>query len=77
MKVKVKIYGNVQGVFFRDFAKKKSKELNVSCETENMSDGTLEIIFNGEEKNIQHAIEYCKSGPPLAEVDRIEVTRET
>ncbi len=77
MKVKIKIYGNVQGVFFRDFAKKKSRGLDISCEAENMSDGTLEIILNGKKENIQRAIEYCKSGPPLAKVNKIEVTRET
>ncbi len=70
MKVKIKIYGNVQGVFFRDFVKTKSSELNLYCEVENMPDGTVKIILKGEDKNIQRMIEHCKSGPPLA--DRVK-----
>lgn len=77
MKVKIKIYGNVQGVFFRDFVKTKSRELNLYCEVKNMPDGTVEIILKGEDKNIQRAIKYCKLGPPLADVDKLKVTRET
>ena len=45
-KTKIKIFGKVQGVFFRQSAKEKAKELNVSCETENMTDGTVEIIVS-------------------------------
>ena len=74
MKVKIKIYGLVQGVFFRISAKEKAKELNVSCETQNMPDGTVEIIAEGKEEDVSQLTEWCKTGPELAKVEKIEVS---
>jgi acylphosphatase len=82
-KVKIKIYGNVQGVFYRQSAQEKAKELGiVSCETINVSDGTVEIYVSlpessgqaGETKQIEEFIEWCKTGPKTAKVEKIEVT---
>lgn len=73
-KIKIKVFGRVQGVFFRQSAQEKAKELGVSCETENMPDGTVEIIVSPETQKISQFIEWCKVGPEYAEVERVEVT---
>ncbi len=70
---KIKIYGRVQGVFFRESAKEKANELNVSCEAFNMPDGTVEIILEGEKENVSRVTEWCKTGPPSAKVEKIEI----
>ncbi len=70
---KIKVYGRVQGVFFRESAKEKANELNVSCEAFNMPDGTVEIILEGERENVSRVTGWCKTGPPFAKVEKIEI----
>lgn len=69
---KIKIYGKVQGVFFRESVKEMAREMNVSCEAFNMPDGTVEIILEGEEENVSRVTEWCKTGPALAKVENIK-----
>ena len=77
-KVKIKIYGGVQGVFFRVSAQEKANELGIVChETSNMPDGTIDIIVEGDEENVSRYTEWCKNGPDLAKVEKIEVSDET
>ncbi len=73
IKTKIKVYGRVQGVFFRESAKEKAKELNVSCEAFNMPDGTVEVLLEGEKENVSRVTEWCETGPPAARVEKIEV----
>jgi len=69
----IKIYGQVQGVFFRAFVKERAGELDLVGWVYNMPVGTVEIIAEGEEENLKKLIEYCKEGPKFAKVDRVEV----
>lgn len=72
--VKIKIYGKVQGVFFRVSAQEKAKELGIiSRETKNMSDGSVEVVIEGEEEKIKKFIDWCKVGPEMAEVEKVEI----
>jgi len=74
-KIKIKVYGDVQGVFYRTSAREKAKELGiVSCETFNMPDGTVEIIVEGIPEAVSYFTEWCKKGPETAKVEKIEVT---
>ena len=60
--VNIKIYGKVQGVFFRDSSQRKAKELNLSGWVRNELDGTVQIVAEGEEKNLKELIEWCRAG---------------
>jgi acylphosphatase len=40
----IKVYGKVQGVFFRQNTISKAKELNITGYTLNARDGTVEIM---------------------------------
>lgn len=71
-RVILKIYGTVQGVFFRDSAKKKAQELNLSGFARNELDGTVSIVAEGEEKDLSEFIEWCKGGPDHAKVEKVE-----
>ena len=70
---KITVYGKVQGVFFRDSVRKRSEEEGVSCEARNMPDGSVEIILEGERENVSRVTEWCKTGPPFAEVEKIDI----
>ncbi len=69
----LKIYGWVQGVFFRDSAQKKAKELKLVGWVSNASDGTVEVLAEGEEEKLKELIKWCYNGPRLAKVDKVDV----
>ncbi len=69
----LKIYGKVQGVFFRDSSRAEAQELNLSGWAKNEIDGTVEIVAEGEDKNLKKFIEWCKYGPDHAEVEKVDV----
>lgn len=70
----MKIFGRVQGVFFRDFVQRKAKELNLSGWVENEPDGTVQIVAEGEEKDLKELIEWCRAGgTEYARVDKVNI----
>jgi len=69
----IKIYGKVQGVFFRDSSRIKAQELNLSGWAQNESDGTVKMVVEGEDTNLQKFVEWCKYGPDHAEVEKVDV----
>lgn len=39
----------------------------------NASDGTVKIIAEGQEENLEELINWCQTGSPFAKVERVEV----
>jgi len=74
--VRVRVYGIVQGVFFRANTRRVAKQLGLTGYVRNMPDGSVEAVFEGDEDKVKKAIEWCKRGPPLAVVERVEVEEE-
>jgi len=70
------VEGLVQGVGYRAFAKRVAEKLGLKGYAENLPDGTVKIIVEGEKDQIEDFIEECKRGPPLSEVENIEVKWE-
>ncbi len=70
----IKIYGIVQGVFFRTSAKKEAENLNISGFVRNESDGTVYIEVEGKKKSLDKFLQWCKDGPEAAQVEKIEVS---
>ena len=70
------ISGRVQGVFFRYNTKRVAEKLGVFGWVRNLEDGRVEVVAEGEEDKIDKLIEFCKRGPPLARVDKVEVKEE-
>lgn len=67
--------GKVQGVFYRQSALKKAKELNVTGTVQNLADGkTVSIIATGSSAQVTAFIEWCRQGPPNAVVINLEIT---
>jgi len=71
------IYGRVQGVFYRAFARDLALKLNLKGWVKNLRDGSVEAVFEGEKKIIDQAIKECYIGPPGAGVTDIKVQWET
>lgn len=69
----IRIFGRVQGVFFRDSAKREADKLNILGFIWNESDGSVYIEAEGEEKALAEFVEWCKNGPRFAKVFRVDV----
>ncbi len=72
----IKIYGAVQGVFFRTNAKKEAENLSIAGFVRNERDGTVYIEAEGEEKSLDEFLKWCRKGPDSAQVEKIEVETE-
>jgi acylphosphatase len=71
--VRLKIHGRVQGVFFRHRTQKLATRLRLSGWVRNAPDGTVEILAQGEEKDLENLIRWCHRGPLLSRVEKVEV----
>jgi acylphosphatase len=72
----VLIYGIVQGVFFRSRTKNMAEKIGVAGWIRNLQDGRVEAIFEGNKEAVEDLINFCKKGPPNAEVMKVEVQWE-
>ena len=67
------IHGRVQGVFFRMETKRAAKKYGVAGWVRNKRDGTVEALFEGDEHQVDMMLEWCKTGPPLAKVEKLDI----
>lgn len=68
-----KVYGRVQGVNYRYFTKKSAENLNLKGYVKNLEDGSVEVLAQGREEELQKLIYNLKEGPPLAKVEKMEI----
>ena len=73
---RVVVYGRVQGVFFRDSARRLAQQHGVSGWVANRWDGTVEAVFEGETDAVERLVRFMNKGPRGAEVERVDVTEE-
>src|SRR5690606_38381965 len=66
------VRGRVQGVFFRASAQREARRLGLVGWVRNRSDGTVEILAEGEEVSIRELYGWAQKGPSAARVDRVE-----
>jgi len=67
------ISGRVQGVFYRASAQQEAMRLGLAGEIRNLPDGRVEAVVEGPKERIEEFIEWCKRGPPAAEVEHVRV----
>jgi acylphosphatase len=73
---RVIVYGRVQGVFFRDTARRLAEQRGVAGWARNAPDGTVEAVFEGEPEAVERLVAFCREGPRGAAVERVEVIDE-
>ena len=73
---RVVVHGNVQGVFFRDSTEKEAESKGVAGWVRNRDDGAVEAVFEGDQDAVEALVEFCRSGPSKADVERVEVEEE-
>jgi len=70
--VRARIWGQVQGVWFRGWAESEAKALGLFGWVRNRKDGTVEALFIGPCTAVETMLERCKNGPLAANVERVE-----
>jgi acylphosphatase len=67
------ITGRVQGVFYRASAQQEGMRLGLLGEVRNLPGGSVEAVVEGPRERIEEFIDWCKRGPPAAEVENVRV----
>ncbi len=71
--LKIKVYGKVQGVYYRATAVEKAKLHGIRGFVRNERDGSVYIEAEGDEKALEIYLDWCRLGPSRAKVERIEI----
>ena len=69
--LKIKVFGRVQGVYFRQSTKVKADELGLCGGVMNEPSGNVYIEVRGKEDALDLFVIFCKIGPPGAAVDNV------
>lgn len=69
--VHVRIQGQVQGVWFRNWTVDEATKRNLRGWVRNRNDGSVEAVFVGQEPDVRAMVAACRQGPPKAQVARV------
>ena len=70
-RLKVEVFGRVQLVMFRDFTQRKARALGLAGTVKNNPDGSVSVIAEGDEANLEELLARIHRGSLLARVDKV------
>jgi acylphosphatase len=70
---RVVVRGRVQGVFFRETARRRARRAGVAGWVRNNDDGTVEAWFEGEPDDVEVMLHFAETGPSGAYVEKVDV----
>lgn len=70
---KIRLYGRVQGVFFRQWSVHQARELGVAGWVRNMPNGSVEAYVTGEGDAVVAMVERLRQGPAGARIEDVLV----
>jgi acylphosphatase len=73
-RVRLEIVGVVQGVFYRESARREAERLRVAGWIRNEPDASVTCEAQGSPESLQRFIDWCRRGPPFAEVEDVRLT---
>jgi acylphosphatase len=71
--INIHVSGKVQGVFYRASTKEKADELGVKGFVRNEPNGDVYIEAEGNEKQLEEFISWCRKGPTHARVTDVKI----
>ncbi|CAN1721299.1 Acylphosphatase [Hyphomicrobium sp. 1Nfss2.1] len=74
--VHIRVEGRVQGVGYRAFVERNAASLALRGWVRNRLDGSVEAVLQGPDAAVEEILALCRSGPPAARVDRVEILGE-
>jgi len=75
-RVRMLIYGRVQGVCYRAYTCEEARRLSLKGTVRNLPDGRVEVLAEGPAEDIVRLEAFCRKGPPFSHVQRVEVREE-
>ena len=76
IRVRLRISGRVQGVWYRGATQAEARRHGVSGWVRNLPDGDVEALLDGEPAAVRTLIAWCRTGPPGARVANVVETPE-
>jgi acylphosphatase len=73
---RVVVHGTVQGVFFRASCQREAAPRGVAGWVANRPDGAVEAVFEGAPSAVEALVEWCRQGPPHADVSAVDLSDE-
>ena len=73
--LKARVYGKVQGVWFRKYTLDYANRFGIVGTVKNLPDGTVLVHAMG--KNLEEFKKYLKIGPPDSDVNNIDYSWDT
>ena len=77
VRAEIKIFGRVQGVFFRGSTQEEARRLGLVGEVANLPDGRVEVTVEGTREAVEELVAWCRRGPPDAQVEKVDVQWST
>ncbi len=71
-RVHAHVTGVVQGVSYRASTRRQAERLGLTGWVRNRDDGSVELVAEGPTEALARLIEWCRRGPPLAEVTGVQ-----
>jgi acylphosphatase len=68
----LRITGEVQGVFYRDFVRRNAVRLGIRGYVRNMPDRSVEAVLEGDEEVLKEALRRCWEGPTISSVKDVD-----
>lgn len=72
-RIEIVAIGQVQGVFFRQGVRAEAERSGLTGWVRNEPDGSVRIVAEGEEENLQKFVEWARLGTEWAKVEKMEV----
>lgn len=69
---KLRIYGRVQGVWYRESMRIEAERRGVCGWVRNCADGTVEAHVEGAPAAVEEVLAWSRQGPPSASVSHVE-----
>ena len=70
---RILVTGRVQGVGYRAGCARQARALGVDGTVRNLDDGRVEVVAAGDPTAVGALVEWCRHGPPGAEVGTVTV----
>ncbi len=74
--LKAKVYGKVQGVWFRKYTLDSARDIGVVGMVKNLVDGTVLVNASGKDESLRKFKELLENGSPNSRVDKIDYSWE-
>ena len=72
VRIYIQLYGKVHGVGFRYHTRNEASKLELVGYVKNRTDGSVEIIVEGDEDPARQLLAWARQCPPAAHVERFE-----